>query len=161
MHDLLAGIEASSLGRIVRESGAWTYAWVNLAHIVGVASLFGAILVLDLRLLGVGRRLPLAPLAAAVIPVAKTGFLLAAASGIALLSANATDYAGNPFLLIKFAAIALGLANAVLLGRSTAWSAAHEGIATSAQVRRVTLMGGISLASWLTAVGAGRMIGYW
>lgn len=161
MHDLLAGIEASSLGRIVRESGAWTYAWVNLAHIVGVASLFGAILVLDLRLLGVGRRLPLAPLADAVIPVAKTGFVLAAASGIALLSANATDYAGNPFLLIKFAAIALGLANAVLLGRSTAWSAARDGIATSAQVRRVTLMGGISLASWLTAVGAGRMIGYW
>ncbi len=161
MHDLLAGIEASPLGRIVRESGAWTYAWVNLAHIVGVASLFGAILVLDLRLLGVGRRLPLAPLADAVIPVAKIGFLLAAASGIALLSANATAYAGNPFLLIKLAVVALGLANAVLLGRSRAWSAARDGIATSAQLRRVTLMGGISLASWLTAVGAGRMIGYW
>lgn len=161
MHDLLAGIEASPLGRIVRESGAWTYAWVNLAHIVGVASLFGAILVLDLRLLGVGRRLPLAPLADAVIPVAKIGFLLAAASGIALLSANATEYAGNPFLLIKLAVVALGLANAVLLGRSRAWSAARDGIATSAQLRRVTLMGGISLASWLTAVGAGRMIGYW
>jgi hypothetical protein len=61
LHDLLASIEASPLGRMMRESGPWTYAVVNLAHILGIASLFGAILVLDLRLLGVGRNRPFAP----------------------------------------------------------------------------------------------------
>lgn len=161
MHDPLAWIEASSLGRIVRESGPWTYAWLNLAHVLGIAALFGAILVLDLRLLGIGRRVPLAPLADAVVPVAAAGVALALASGFALLSANATDYENNPFLLIKFPAIAVGVANAVLLGRSTAWRAARNGTADAGQSRRVTAMAAVSLASWLTAIAAGRMIGYW
>ena len=77
MYDLLAWIEASSLGRVMRESGPWTYALVNLAHILGIASLFGAVLVLDLRLLGLGRRLPLGPLAEAAVTVARVGFVLA------------------------------------------------------------------------------------
>src|SRR5688572_9935673 len=102
----------------MRESGPWTYPLVNLTHILGIASLFGAILVLDLRLLGVGRRLALAPLAEAAVPVARAGFVIAVASGVGLLAANATDYEGNPFLLIKFPAIAVGLINALLLGRA-------------------------------------------
>lgn len=160
MPDVLAWLEASSLGRIMRESGPWTYALVNLAHILGIASLFGAILVLDLRLLGFGRRVPLAPLADAAVPVAKAGFALAVASGIGLISANATEYEGNPFLLIKFPAIAVGVVNAVLLGRSASWRAVRAGSA-GAPSRRVALMGGVSLTSWLTALAAGRMIGYW
>ena len=165
MQELLAWIEASSLGRIVRESGPWTYPLVNLAHILGIASLFGAILVLDLRLIGIGigsvRRLPFAPLAEAAVPVARGGFVLAVASGISLIAANATDYEGNPFLLIKFPAIAIGLVNAVLLGRSAAWHAARTGTATAADGRRLAVMGAVSLVSWVTAVAAGRMIGYW
>jgi hypothetical protein len=161
VHDLLAWIEASPVGRIMRESGPWTYPIVNLTHILGIASLFGAILVLDLRLLGVGRRLSLAPLAEAAIPVARAGFVIAAVSGVGLLSANATDYEDNPFLLIKFPAIAVGLINALVLGRADAWRAARADRATDAEARRLALMAAISLLSWLTAVAAGRMIGYW
>jgi hypothetical protein len=161
VHDLLAWIEASAVGRIMRESGPWTYPLVNLTHILGIASLFGAILVLDLRLLGVGRRLALAPLAEAAVPVARAGFVIAVASGVGLLAANATDYEGNPFLLIKFPAIAVGLINALLLGRAEAWQAARADRATDAESRRLALMAAVSLASWLTAVAAGRLIGYW
>ena len=161
MQELLASIEASPLGRIMRESGPWTYPLVNLAHILGIASLFGAVLVLDLRLLGLGRRRPLGPLAEAAVPVARVGFVLAVASGIGLLTANATEYEGNPFLLIKFPAIAIGLANALLLGRSAAWHAARSGTATAADGRRLAIMGGVSLMSWLVAITAGRLIGYW
>jgi hypothetical protein len=161
VHDLFAWIEASALGRIMRDLGPWTYAVVNLMHILGIASLFGAILVMDLRLLGLWRRVPLRPLADVAVPVARGGFALAAASGISLLATNATEYDGNPFLLIKFPAIAVGLLNAMLLARSAAWRAAREGMPTTGEVRRLGLMGGVSLASWLTAVTAGRMIGYW
>jgi hypothetical protein len=161
VYDLLASIEASSLGRIMRESGPWTYALVNLVHLLGIASLFGAILVLDLRLLGMGRGRALAPIAAAAVPVARAGFILAAASGLGLLTANATEYEGNPFLLIKFPAIAIGFANAALVGRSAAWHAARSGRASAAQSRELAVMSAVSLASWLTAVAAGRLIGYW
>lgn len=154
-------MEASALGRLMRGSGVWTYASVNLLHILGVASLFGAVLVLDLRLLGLMRRAPLAALADAASPVAAAGFVVAATSGAALLATNATDYIDNPFLLIKFPAIAVGLVNALAIRRSPAWRARHEREPTPAETRRLALMGGISLAAWLTAVAAGRMIGYW
>jgi hypothetical protein len=145
----------------MRESGPWTYAIVNLTHLLGISSLFGAILVMDLRLLGCWRRVPLAPVAAATTPVGMAGFAVAVSSGIALLSANATEYIGNPFLLIKFPAIALGFLNVALLMRSRAWRARAERELSRAETRQLAIMGGVSLCSWLTAVAAGRMIGYW
>jgi hypothetical protein len=160
---LLAWIEQSALGHVVRESGPWTYPLVNLAHILGIGALFGAVVAMDLTLLGVGR--PTAAAAAAVVgaatPVARAGFALAALSGIALLSANGREYIGNPFLLIKFPVIALGLVNAVLLTRSHAWQALVAGTATGGDRRRLALGAAASLACWTGAVAAGRLIGYW
>ena len=37
----MAWMEASTLGHFMRESGPWTYAIVNLAHILGLATLWG------------------------------------------------------------------------------------------------------------------------
>ncbi len=145
----------------MRDSGPWTYAIVNLAHVLGIATLFGSILVLDLRLIGVGRRVPLAPLTAAVVPVAATGLALALTTGVGLLATKATEYLGNPFLYIKFPAIALGLLNAALIRRTAAWRAHRERELTGAERRELAVLGGVSLLCWLTAITAGRMIAYW
>ena len=161
MHDALAWLQSSALGMFMRGSGLWTYPVVNLIHILGVATLFGAVLILDLRLLGVWRRAPLPAIATAAAPVAMAGFALAAASGLCLLATNALEYEKNPFLLVKFAAIGLGLLNAVALRRTAAWRAHATRNLSRSEARRLALMGGVSLASWLTAVTAGRMIGYW
>jgi hypothetical protein len=157
----MAWLQGSTLGHFMRESGPWTYAVVNLAHILGIASLFGAILIIDLRLLGVWRRVPLASIAAVAAPVAACGFVLAASTGIGLLATKATEYLGNPFIYIKFPAIAAGFLNAVVLRRSSAWGALHRGQLSPRQNRQLAWMGGISLASWLTAITAGRLIAYW
>ena len=161
MHVFLTWIESSALGHFVRESGPWTYALVNLAHILGIATLFGSVLVLDLALLGAWRRTALPTLAHTVEPLARAGFLLAAASGIALLSSNATEYQGNPFFLIKFPVIATGLVNAVALNRSGAWLALGNRDLSPGEERRLAWMGGASLTCWTAAITAGRMIGYW
>src|SRR5438128_3823566 len=105
MHEFMAWLQGSVLGHAMRESGVWTYGVVNLIHILGVSSLFGAVLVLDLRLLGVWRRAALSSISTPVVPVATTGFAVAALSGICLLATKATEYEGNPFLYIKFPAI--------------------------------------------------------
>jgi hypothetical protein len=78
-----------------------------------------------------------------------------------MISTNATDYAGNPFLLIKFPAIFLGLVNAAVLNRQTAWRQRRMREFSASEQRKLAWMGGISLFCWLIAVGAGRMIGYW
>jgi len=161
LHGFLTWMYASALGHFMRESGPWTYALVNLAHILGISSLFGAVLIIDLRLLGVWRRTPLAVLTHVAVPVAASGFGLAALSGIGILAANATEYVGNPFFYVKFPAIAIGLVNAFVVSVSPAWEASGTRELTSLENRQLALMGATSLTCWLTAIGAGRMIGYW
>ena len=157
----MSWMQGSALGHFMRESGPWTYAIVNLSHILGVASLFGPVLVLDLRLLGLWRRIPLTALAGPIVPVAALGFEVAATTGVGLLATNATDYVGNPFIFIKFPAIALGLINVLALNRSPAWQARGVRELSRKENRQLAMMGGVSLACWLTAITAGRMIGYW
>jgi Family of unknown function (DUF6644) len=153
-------LESSALGHFMRESGPWTYAIVNLAHILGIASLFGAILIMDLRLLGVWRRVPLAALADTAPSVAACGLAMAVASGAALFATKATEYVDNPFIYVKFPAIALGIVNAIAVRRSAAWRARASRDLTPAETRRLAWMGALSLVSWLTAIAAGRLIAY-
>jgi hypothetical protein len=163
LYDFLAWLEASALGHAVRSSGVWAYGVLNLTHILGVATLFGSMLALDLRMLGLWRGVPLGALAKPTVPLAAAGFAVAALSGVCMITTNATEYAGNPFLYIKFPAIALGLLNVFVLSRLPAWKARDDGggeIPPRAR-RQLAAAGGVSLACWLAAVSAGRLIGYW
>ena len=162
MRDLLTWIEQTGLGHMMRESGPWTYAIVNVAHILAVSTLFGSVLVLDLRLIGAwSRRIRIADLSTAVTPIAITAFALAIVTGAALLATKATAYVDNPFLLIKFPAIAVGMLNAGILNVTPAWREVGVRPLRPGERRQLAIMGGVSLVSWVTAVTAGRMIGYW
>jgi hypothetical protein len=157
----MSWLQGSALGHAMRESGVWTYGVVNLVHILGVASLFGAVLVLDLRLVGVWRSVPLAAISKPTVPIAATGFVIAALSGVCLIATKATEYVGNPFLYVKFPAIALGLLNVVALSSSSAWKQHKLRELSSQEQSKLAVFGGVSLLCWLTAISAGRMIGYW
>lgn len=157
----MAWLEASALGHAMRDHGVWTYGVVNLLHILGVSALFGSVLVLDLRLLGAWRQIPLVSVAGTTLPIARVGFVLAVMTGLGLLATKATEYVGNPFLLIKFPAIGVALVNALVIERLPAWKARAVRDANERERRQLVIVGAISLVSWLTAVSAGRMIGYW
>ncbi|HZM95645.1 MAG TPA: DUF6644 family protein [Vicinamibacterales bacterium] len=161
MYDFLLWLEGSSLGHAMRNSGVWTYGLVNLTHILGVSALFGSVLVLDLRLLGAWRDVALVSVSGTTLPIARAGFVVAVISGIGLLATKATEYVGNPFLLIKFPAIAIALINVAVIERLPAWKARAVREATDGERRQLAIAGIVSLVSWLTAVSAGRMIGYW
>jgi hypothetical protein len=157
----MAWLQGSALGHAMRESGVWTYGIVNLVHILGVASLFGAVLVLDLRLLGAWRQVALRAISEPTVAVATAGFVVAALSGPCLLATKATEYVGNPFLYIKFPAIALGVTNVLVLKSSAAWKEHKTRELSAPEQSKLAVIGGISLFSWVTAIAAGRMIGYW
>jgi hypothetical protein len=161
LYEFMAWLQSSALGHAMRESGVWTYGLVNLVHILGVASLFGAILVLDLRLLGLWRKVALAAISEPVVPVATMGFVIAVISGVCLLATKATDYVSNPFLYIKFPAIFLGLLNVIVLSSSSAWKEHKVRELSRREQSRLAVFGGISLICWITAITAGRMIAYW
>ena len=157
----MAWLEGSSLGHAMRDHGVWTYGVVNLTHILGVSALFGSVLVLDLRLLGVWRHVPLVSVTNTTLPIARVGFAVAATSGLGLLATKATEYVGNPFLLIKFPAIAIALVNVMVITQLPGWKARAVREADERERRQLAFAGAVSLLSWLTAVSAGRMIGYW
>jgi hypothetical protein len=159
--DFAVWLETSPLGQVMRDSGPWIYALVNLAHIFGLASLFGATLILDLRLIGAWRRTPLTTIAEVAAPVAACGFAVAITTGAGLLATKATEYVGSQFLYLKLPIVAVGFANAVILRRSAAWRAIGTRDLSPGERRQLALMGGTSLVCWLTAIAAGRMIAYW
>jgi hypothetical protein len=157
----LRWLESSMLGEFTRSLGVWSYGVINLIHIVGIALLFGSILILDVRLLGAWRQIPLAVLSRPTTTMAQIGFILAVCSGIPMITVKSTDYIGNPFLLIKFPAIALALLNVWLVHRSPAWKAHRVRDLAQDERRHLAFGASLSLLFWLTAITAGRMIGYW
>ena len=158
---LMAWLEGSALGHVMRDNGVWFYGIINLTHIVGVATLFGSVVILDLRLLGFWPDAPLAAISRPTTRMAAAGFGIAAVSGAGLLATKATEYVGNPFLYIKIPVIGLALLNVFLVHRSSAWRAHKNRDLTLRERRRLAAMGGTSLFFWLASIGAGRMIGYW
>ena len=68
---LATALQASGLSALLRSS-IWLYPLVNTGHVVGIALLFGAIVPLDLRLIGAFRAVPLAPLTVLPIKPCKT-----------------------------------------------------------------------------------------
>lgn len=148
MPEALAALPLAEAMRASR----WLYAAVNTAHVLGLALLVGAILPLDLRLMGVARRLPLAPLAALLVPAAGAGLALAVASGALLFLAGPADYLGAPLFLAKMGLVALGAGGALALHLGPGLAGAGEG--------RLRLAGALSLCAWVPALVLGRLIGF-
>jgi hypothetical protein len=161
VRDAFVWIESSALGEFMRTSHLWTYAIVNVLHVLGIAALFGATVVMDLRLLGMWRRVSLRTITTAAVPVAVGGLLLAITTGAGLFATQATEYLGNPFLFIKFSAIAVGVANAAAVRGLPEWQERGDRDLLPGERRRLAVVGGISLASWISAIAAGRFIAYW
>src|SRR5690606_13978583 len=141
----------------MRGAGVWSYGVVNLAHILGIATLFGSLLILDLRLLGAWRRVPLAAIERPTVPLAIAGFVVAASSGVAMITTNGTEYVGNPFLPIKFAAIGVGLLNVLAVQFLPASRARHEEPPGPGARAQPAAAGALSLASRRAAAPAGRL----
>ncbi len=162
MYEWMVWLEGSALAQVLRDAGVWTYGLLNLAHIIGISTLFGAVLVLDLRMLGAWHSIPLPLIARPTVPLAAAGFAIALISGMAMITFNTTEYHGNLFLYIKLPVILFGLLNVVVVQRLGAWrNALSGGVPTAGERWTLACAGAMSLVVWLTVVGCGRMIGYW
>jgi hypothetical protein len=92
---IFLALQESAIGHVMRSSPA-LYPTVEILHILGFVVLVGSILVLDLRLLGLGRAIPIQPIAQLLLPLSRFGFLLAISMGFLLFSADAAHVARIP-----------------------------------------------------------------
>lgn len=162
MYEWMAWLEGSALADWLRGRGIWTYGLLNLGHILGISTLFGSVLVMDLRLLGAWRWVPPVHLIRPTVPLAVAGFVLAAITGVSMFSFNTTEYHGNPFLYVKLPVIVAAIVNVAVVQRLGAWRRAASGAPQAGADRFVLAVAGtLSLVLWTTVVACGRMIGYW
>jgi hypothetical protein len=158
LETLAAAIQASPLSATLRSS-LWLYPLVNTGHVVGIALLFGAIVPLDLRLVGWWQRMPVDDLAGILVPVSVAGLLLALSTGSLLFATRPLDYVGEPLFGIKMALLVLAVGNALLLRLSLPRGSGQAG--AGARPRFAWRLAGIvSLVLWLGVITAGRLIGY-
>lgn len=140
----------------LRQSATF-YLLVNAAHILSIGLLVGAILLLDLRLAGLFSHVPVAVLAPFLSRAAAVGLGMSVVTGTWLFSVKPLDYVGNSAFLVKLCLIALGVLNVFLQHRGTAWRAALQ----DGRIRvRTRLLAVVSLATWISALIAGRWIGF-
>lgn len=138
-------------------AGGDNYPWINSIHLLGLVMLVGAIGVVDLRIAGAWRGLPIDPLSRALTPVAMTGLLILVASGILLFAADGVALARSDTFLRKLVLIVLALANAIAFRLLFARRMASWGDAAPPAAR---IMAAASVLLWLTVGLQGRLIAY-
>lgn len=152
MDNFLLMLEGLSLSQWVLGS-IWGYPVLLTFHSLGLGLLVGLLLVIDLRILGFAKPLPLSALRR-LMPWVWVGFTFNAISGVVLFMADATkDYHSNSFRW-KIFSIVVGLVIAVYLNNKVLRENPQE-TPPLARVLAVT-----SLVSWTGAIIAGRLIAY-
>lgn len=156
MEALAIALEASPLGAWARGSDL-AYPVANLVHLLGLVLLVGGIGLLDLRLTGLFRGLPVETLSRVLTPLAIAGLVLLGLGGAVMFSADATALFASTVFRWKVALIALALANAAAFRwlwrrRMARWDVDPP------PAGRVMAAG--SLGLWLIVAGLGRWIAY-
>lgn len=132
----------------------WGYATVSAAHILGIAILVGAVVPLNLRLLGAWGQRPLTELSRVLVPMAASGAVLAVVTGTLLFTVRARRYADLDILKVKLILVIAGLISAVVFHVMAGWW-----LQRSAPAQR-RLHAAVSLGCWIGAVLCGRYIAF-
>jgi len=154
LHPLFQWLEATALGTVVRES-LWLFPVIECIHLLGLALLGGTLLVVDLRLLGLGlRSQPVAELARKVQPWMGGALLTMILTGVPLMLSEAIKcYFSPPFWYkMGFLVMAMGFTYTV-----------RRRVAGSERARPVLekLTGVVSMGLWFGVGFSGRWIAFY
>lgn len=150
-------LEAAGLVEWAR-GGTHVYPWANVLHVLGVVMLLGGIGVLDARIAGAWKQLPLDALSRALTPVAIAGLAVQSASGLVLFAADGVALAASRTFHWKLGLLALGLLNAVVFHYRWRKLANGGPPMPDLPARAAALL---SLGVWIAVAVAGRLIAYY
>ena len=143
----LVALEGFWLAQAMKYS-TWLYPTVETVHIWGVGMLFGSVVLMDLRVLGLGKALDYSALSRLGIAVSVLGFSLAVLTGSMLFITHAADLIASRLFILKMCLIFLLITNAALLRMRVVINAATKAQAV------------ISLVGWASVIGLGRWLAY-
>ena len=143
----LVALEGFWLAQAMKYS-TWLYPTVETVHIWGVGMLFGSVVLMDLRVLGLVKALDYSALSRLGIAISLIGFSLAVLTGSMLFITHAADLIASRLFILKMCLIFLLITNATLLRMRVVINAATKAQAV------------ISLVGWASVIGLGRWLAY-
>jgi len=159
---LMRSIEDWPVASVIRGDSGWPWWFVNIetVHVLSLATVFGSIIMVDLRLLGiVSRNSKVSKLSAEVLPYTWIAFATAAISGTLMFITKAHIYAHNLNFQLKFLFMFLAGCNMLIfhLGlyrRVLQWD---NDLPTPTGAR---VAGALSILLWVGVIFMGRWIGF-
>ena len=148
---MLEALQAFGPAAFLRTS-FYLYPLLNGLHVLAIGALVTSAALMDLRILGLGKNLPVENVVGALRPVAITALGFAVLSGLALFAVQPVDYFFNYAFRIKLVLLALALANALLF---TTFRAHRRPEKTAARTMAI-----LSIVLWISVAFAGRFIGF-
>jgi hypothetical protein len=153
---VLDWIETTRLAVWMQDSPSlFAFPTVLTLHTTGMALLVGASWVLDLRLLGLNRNVPLSAYKW-VFPAVAVGLIVNLATGVMLFAKNATTWGTSIPFLIKMGLV-IASAATLLPIRSRVFLGDAEPREVSGSTRLLAIA---SILTWCGAVTAGRLLAY-
>jgi hypothetical protein len=157
--ELLAWLEASSAAATIRDS-LYLFPLIESTHVIGLTMVFGTILIVDLRLLGIAStRRPFSRIASDVMKWTWAFFALTVATGLLMFITNAAVYYHNFYFRSKMAFLALAGMNMLVFEFTAARSVDRWDKEAAAPLAGRTVAA-VSLVLWISIIFLGRWIGF-
>ena len=155
MFNYFHAIEFSAAGQLIKNS-TWAFAVIESIHLLALAVIGGAVLVVDLRMLGFGlRRQSVAELARDAQPILVSSLAVMLLTGLMLFMSEAVKcYYSTPFW-VKMSSLALAILYTFTIRRKV--TRADEGSYSRFGYGAVALL---SLTLWFAVGAAGRWVGF-
>ena len=133
------------------KTNAYAYPTLEWLHLIAIATVFGTILIVDVRILGTMRALDARTLARNVLPWTLGSFALALLTGMTMFIARAADFISNPFFIAKLCLLFAAGANA---------GALHARGPLDESNRLTREKAALSILVWISVIFCGRWIAY-
>lgn len=157
MQSVLVWLESSWLAALVNNS-TWMFPTLETLHFVGLILLIGSLLVVDMRLMGVGPTVPVSSVLV-FLPWSLVGFAINFITGVMFFVSDPDNYYPNTAFRLKMLAVLLAGLNAVWFKLSV-----HPQIVAGGEQAALPdnarVIAGLSLFLWLSVIVFGRLIPY-
>lgn len=137
----------------------WGWPAAETLHFIGLALLLGTVGLFDLRLLGVGRGIPITALHS-LVPWGVAGFCLNLITGFMFVVSDPGQYVYNPAFQLKLLAMLVAGINLLLFYALLAKQvrALPNDVVVPRTAQMVAL---VSLVSWIAVISFGRLITFY
>jgi hypothetical protein len=156
---LLASLEASPLATSIRNS-LYLFPLIESVHVLGLTMVFGTILIIDLRLLGLAStHRSFTAVALDVFKWTWLAFAVTATTGALMFITNAGSYYHNVYFRAKMALLVLSAVN-MLAFEVTARRSVHRWDRNAAAPAAGRTVAALSLVVWIGVIFLGRWVGF-